>query len=80
MTQTNGYHDYPANKPQKDDYYLVSVKSPLHLRLGLSPSPAILIAKFNSVTQEWTATLGISSVVLGNIADDVISWRELPRP
>lgn len=80
MTIINAYLDYPANKPKRDDYYLVSIKQALILRLGLAPGPSILIARYNPATQEWTTVLGMSSIGLGDIRAEVISWRDLPRP
>ena len=74
------YLDYPANKPQEDGYYLVSVKQALILKLGLAPSPSILIARYKSGTQEWTPILGTIAVGLGNIENEVISWHSLPLP
>jgi hypothetical protein len=75
----NGYHDYPSNKPPKDDHYLISVKPALILKLGLSPSPPILIARYNPPTQEWKTVLGMS-MELGDISNDVIAWHDLPLP
>lgn len=80
MKSNNGYYDYPKNKPSKDDYYLVSVSPTCIIDLGLPPSPLILIARYNPATVEWTAILGISSTGLGNIANEIISWRDLPQP
>jgi hypothetical protein len=80
MTINNGYFDYPKTKPTADDYYLVSVKQALILKLGLAPSPLILIAKYNLLTQEWAAVLGMTSQGLGNINSQVIGWRDLPSP
>jgi hypothetical protein len=79
MTTKNGYLAYPTNKPPTEDYYLVSVNPALILKLGLAPSPDILIAKYKIATQEWTVVLGMSGMGLGNINQEVISWRELPR-
>ena len=80
MTPPNGFLNYPANKPSKDGYYLVTVKSQLINKLGLQPSPSQLIVKFNCVSNEWTSILGMTSMGVGNIEKDVISWMELPQP
>lgn len=80
MTQPNEYHDYPANKPPKDGYYLVSIKRLFLSRIGLNPSPEVLIAQYSQANQEWTTVLGLSSIGVGNIASDVLAWCELPIP
>ena len=80
MTKNNGYLDYPTNQPPKDDYYLVLVKQTLILKLGLAPSPSILIARYNRTAQEWTTVLGGTSVGVGDIGNDIISWCSLPKP
>lgn len=78
MTQNTKYSNYPLKTPTKDDYYLVSVKKSLMLKLGLQLSPCILIANFNPITQKWTTVLNMQGV--GDITEHVISWCELPRP
>jgi len=50
------------------------------LKIGLSPSPDVLIARYNQANREWTTVFGSSGVGLGNIASDVLAWRELPKP
>jgi len=80
MATNNEYLAYPKNIPPKDSFYLVSVKPELIMKLGLTPGPPVLIAKYNLVKNEWTAILGLASAGLGNIGDDVIFWRDLPIP
>jgi hypothetical protein len=74
------WHQYSSIKPSHDGFYLISVKESLILKLGLMPSPPILIARYTSATNQWQLLLGETGIGYDDLAHDIISWCEIPRP
>lgn len=75
----NNYHAYPAKRPPKDDIYLVSVTNDFALQAGIA-GHAVLIAKYSTVSKEWFALMGVNPVSRFDISQNILAWRELPRP